>query len=564
MQAPLVRGNVIPILVLLLGFAIACALGQGSSNPGQSNTATTRTNNPDGSTTVTTTTTYKDGSTTTTTNYDKDGHDAGTTRTDVTTKDGETTTTTTKYDGSGHETGRTIEQVDKDGNKTTTTYDAQGHQIITTVRPAAPKAAPKNPEASLEGIVVPDGVHDRQPFTFAVPQGSDQVSIQTLNGVVVDSRPPDKYGRVFLPAGLAAGAYLISLKNRDGHDANNAGKIDVRPSDALQRSWEHAPQQVQIDHPPQSVKVGDPLWLSGRGFSPNCTDMQASLFSSGQTHTANVLAATEDQLKLAPITEMKPGPAELKITNLATHQSAPSQPLFFYDLQAHLQQNKLKRGQQTTMVLEALPANTKMQVHATISGQATFSGGRTEIDAVIEHGRLAVPVEADRGAGNFHIDFEGQPEELPQHASCGCGCGGTAQPGCAHKGCSCAGASVASTQPSAPEYAGCSCGCGGTAQPACAHKGCACSKALAAAAELKRQQASCSCGCGGTAQPACAHKACVCSKAAAAGDVPVSLTPRLENVSRLADKPTGKASCKCGCGGTAQPRCAHKACGCGS
>jgi hypothetical protein len=288
--------------------------------------------------------------------------------------------------------------------------------------------------------------------------------------------------------------------------------------------------------------------------------MQASLFASGQTHDLPVLAATEDQLKLAPITEIKPGAAELKITNLATHQSAPSQPLFFYDLQAHLQQNKLKRGQQTTMVLEALPAHAKMQVHATISGQATFSGGRTEMDAVIEHGRLMVPVEADRGAGNFHIDFEGQPEELPQHASCGCGCGGTAQPACAHKGCSCSNSSMASTR---PEYAGCSCGCGGTAQPACAHKNCACANALARTEELKRKQAACTCGCGGTAQPACAHKNCACANAAEASGVPVTLQPRLENVSAPPAKSTGKASCKCGCGGTAQPRCAHKACGCG-
>jgi hypothetical protein len=422
----------------------------------------------------------------------------------------------------------------------------------------------KGPQSSVEGTVLPDNVHDRQPFSFAAPQAAEGtvVSVSSLDGVVVDSHRADKYGRVFLSAGLTAGRYLIS-RSGAGSDKDEIGKIEIRPrpSDAVDRLWEHPGQQVQIDHPPQSVRVGDPLWLSGHGFSPNGADMQANLFAAGQTHTANVLAATEDQIKLAPITEIKPGPAELKITNLATHQSAPSEPLFFYDLQAHLQQNKLKKGQQTTMVLEALPANTKMQVHASISGQATFTGGRTEMDAVIEHGRLTVPVEADRGAGNFHIDFEGQPEELPQHAGCGCGCGGTAQPACAHKGCSCSNASVASTQASTAEYAGCSCGCGGTAQPACAHKGCACSKAMASAAKA---QASCTCGCGGTAQPACAHKGCACSKtSAAAGGVPVSLDSRLENISAPPSKPTGKASCKCGCGGTAQPRCVQKECGCG-
>src|SRR5258707_2602636 len=304
MKSPFPMISVVSIFILLLAFTSAQSMGQG-------NTATTRTNNPDGSTTVTTTTTYKDGSTTAT--YDKDGNDAGTTRTDVQTKDGETTTTTTKYDGSGHETGRTIERVDKDGNKTITTYDGQGHE---TGKSTVPKgAAPGAVQASLEGIVVPDTVHDRQPFTFAVTEspGQGQVKIQTLNGVVVDQRPPDKYGRVFLSAGLPAGLYLIS-RARDSSDKNTkeVGRIEIkpRPSDALDRPWERPPQQPQIAYPPQPVKVGDPLWLSGHGFSPNCAEMEASLFASNQTHAVPVLAATEDQLKLAPIPGMSPGSGE--------------------------------------------------------------------------------------------------------------------------------------------------------------------------------------------------------------------------------------------------------------
>jgi hypothetical protein len=421
--------------------------------------------------------------------------------------------------------------------------------------------SPKSAQGSLDGIVLPDNVHDHQPFSFAAPQVAEGeiVAIKSLDGKVIDSHPVDKHGRLFLAAGLPAGKYLISRLTGDGHDASNVVNIDVQPapSDTTQRSWEHPLQPVRISNPPESVRVGDPLWLSGHGFSPNCAEMQASLYASGQTHGVTVLAATEDQLKLAPITELKPGPAELKITNQATQQSAESLPLFFYDLQAHLEKSKLKRGQQTMMVLEGLPANVKMKVHATISGQATFAGGQTATDGIIDHGRLTVPVEADRGAGDFHIEYEGGPQDLPKLASCGCGCGGTAQPACAHKGCSCAGMSATSDR---PEYAGCSCGCGGTAQPACAHKDCACSKAIAAA---EKARGGCTCGCGGSTQPACAHKGCVCSKATAGGSLPVSLTPRLENVSRLPDKPTGKASCKCGCGGTAQPRCVQKECGCG-
>jgi YD repeat-containing protein len=423
-------------LALVLALVAGHAMAQG-------NTATTRSNNADGSTTVTTTTTYKDGSTTTETTYDKDGHDAGTTRTDVQTKDGETTTTITKYDGAGHETGRTIERVDKDGNKTITTYDGQGHE---TGKKTVPKEVLKDVQASVSGIVVPDSVHDRQPFSFALTQSAAEgevVNVQTVSGEVVQSGKSDKYGRVFLAAGLPAGAYLISR----GHDAKEAGKIEIqsRPSDALQRTWEHPPLQPQLVNPPQAMKVADPLWLSGHGFNPNCSDMQVSLRASGQTHTVPVLAATEDQLKLAPVTEVGPGQAELRITNLSSGQSSPPQELLLYDLKGNLVRKKLKSGDQTTLVLNSLPADIEMRVHAAIFGQATFAGGRTEADVVVEHGRATLPVEAKKGSGEFRIDFEGQmpaPQPTPANSShgkaaCTCGCGGTAQPRCAHKACGC-------------------------------------------------------------------------------------------------------------------------------
>ncbi len=136
----LLFSHIAPVLLLLAMTEFCWALAQsgqssGSANPGQGNTATTRTNNPDGSTTVTTTTTYKDGSATTETTYDKDGHDAGTVRTDVQTKDGETTTTITKYDGNGHEIGKTVTRVDKDGNTTVTNYDGNGTSTGTTTLP---------------------------------------------------------------------------------------------------------------------------------------------------------------------------------------------------------------------------------------------------------------------------------------------------------------------------------------------------------------------------------------------------------------------------------------------
>ena len=71
----------------------------------------------------------------------------------------------------------------------------------------------KGSQSSVEGTVLPDNLHDRQPFSFAAPQAAEGtvVSVSSLDGVVVDSHAADKYGRVFLAAGLPAGLRFLTL-----------------------------------------------------------------------------------------------------------------------------------------------------------------------------------------------------------------------------------------------------------------------------------------------------------------------------------------------------------------
>jgi hypothetical protein len=309
-----------------------------------------------------------------------------------------------------------------------------------------------NQQGHVDGIVVPDNIHDRQPFSFAASQvvEGEVVDIKTVEGEVVQRRAADKYGRVFLAAGLPAGAYLISRV--EGRPAPSLGQIQVLKGrvDQLERT---GPDADPICVPPAAVKLNDSFALSGQGFSPNFAEMQASLASAGQTQDVPVLAATAEQLKLGPVRDLTPGTAELKLTNKSSGRSAQPQPLMIYDLQGRLERKKLTSGEQTVLELISLPEDVPMKVRAVISGKATFSGGRTEVETVTEGGRAAIPVEAKRGAGNFHIDFEGKPvkqqaavaQVLPMptssgktsRASCSCGCGGTAQPRCAHKDCGC-------------------------------------------------------------------------------------------------------------------------------
>src|SRR5438552_19213131 len=63
-------------------------------------------------------------------------------------------------------------------------------------------------QSTIEGVVAPDNVYDRQPFSFAAPEGAETtITVKTVTGTVVQSSSADEYGRVFLPSGLPGGLY---------------------------------------------------------------------------------------------------------------------------------------------------------------------------------------------------------------------------------------------------------------------------------------------------------------------------------------------------------------------
>src|SRR5260221_3724444 len=68
-----------------------------------------------------------------------------------------------------------------------------------------------NQQGRVDGIVVPDNIQAREPFTFSAPQvvEGEVVDIQTVVGEVVQRRAADKYGRVVVAGCLASGTYLV-------------------------------------------------------------------------------------------------------------------------------------------------------------------------------------------------------------------------------------------------------------------------------------------------------------------------------------------------------------------
>ena len=257
-------------------------------------------------------------------------------------------------------------------------------------------------------MVIPDNVYDRQPFSFAVPQHTGEVvNIQTVEGQVVQATSTDRYGRIFLASGLPAGAYLISL----GSSAQPVGKIEInqRAADALQ----HTSQSLRLVNSPEALKLSDPFSLTGNGFSPNFGDMQLSLSSSGMTEAPIVLAATEDQLKLAPVQQLQPGTALLKVSNNRTGETIDHNELLLYDIQGNLVRREIKsHGDKTQLVIETRPENQPLKVKVNVvSGPVDFGDGRKKAEGTTSNGQAVFPVHAEHGSGQFQLAWELIPDQ---------------------------------------------------------------------------------------------------------------------------------------------------------
>lgn len=262
------------------------------------------------------------------------------------------------------------------------------------------RAADKN---TIEGLVVPDSISDKQPFTFAVPQTveGEVVDVKAGNGEVVQHARADRYGRVFLSAGLAAGTYAV-YDSQGGYFGNL--KIHLRtPGDVME-----IPAGIHLQNPPQVLKLSNPFSLNGTGFSPNCADMRATLNGRGQTEAPIVLAATKDQLKLAPVRQLQPGMAQLRVTNQATGQSTEPQQLLLYNISGEIGRRTIKSGHdETHLIVNVQPADMALTVRVNVvSGPVDFGGGRKEAQATTSNGQAIFPVHAGHGAGPFQLSWE--------------------------------------------------------------------------------------------------------------------------------------------------------------
>jgi hypothetical protein len=257
--------------------------------------------------------------------------------------------------------------------------------VLSVLMAAAVQGAVREAGRESGVVIQPKTIHASEPFTFAATGTveGEVVQVKTVSGEVVQSGRADKLGRVFLAAGLPAGAYLVSKQT-----------MVVKPAATTPSQT----MSLGLGRIPEAINVSEPLYLNGYGFSPNAADMTVN--------GAPVLAATSSEIVSGPNTQ-QPGFQALTIVNQATGDTVKSDPVLAYHLQGHLERRKLITGQQTALRLSFEPSNVPVMVRAAVTnGPVNFGQGRTETLVAVNNGAAVVPVHANFGmVGPFDLEW---------------------------------------------------------------------------------------------------------------------------------------------------------------
>jgi hypothetical protein len=237
-------------------------------------------------------------------------------------------------------------------------------------------------------------------------------------------------GRVFLPAGLAAGTYLAFANGR----RKPAGSIHVKPTpqDALARPDQNPPQSVKTNMP-GALNQGMNEHITGTGFSPNAA-MNTIQITHGDAREAMqipieqfqitqgdareaiqipieqfvmsspVLAATADEIVLGRMPNIKPGSHCVRVVNTETREASTPSRTMFYNVDLKLTQNRLVRPykNETSLQLTGEPKNMIWQVKV-LDGPVSFPSGKETLVNTTD-GKASLPVIVDpSGNGGFKI-----------------------------------------------------------------------------------------------------------------------------------------------------------------
>lgn len=258
-------------------------------------------------------------------------------------------------------------------------------------------------QGTISGFVVPNEVHGKEPFTFAT-QGTvegEVVEVKTVEGEVVAERRPDPLGRVFLPAGLIAGTYLLTRKGgAHGDHPSSPSPIEVLPDLPNEE-----PKPLGVDPGTGLANLKDGLRLTGSGMNPNAVHMQ---IANGATQLP-VLAATAREVKTGPLTAMPPGSYDFTVRNEATGETAKVDGITLFDVQSRLTKTRVANNEVTQLEFLLRPESVRGTLRARItSGPVNFGGGAQEKEVDVFGGvPKGIPILANAsGAGKFSVGWE--------------------------------------------------------------------------------------------------------------------------------------------------------------
>ena len=267
-------------------------------------------------------------------------------------------------------------------------------------------------ETSASGdndFIAPTKLESSMPFTFAatgVVEG-EVISIQTVEGEVVAAKKADKLGRVFLPAGLASGSYLLTAS----HGKNTSvGTLDVQikpPSVPLPPS-----ESLWLADKLPAFNMNENVRLFGANINPNASELFANcrtLLVSDEMRSVPILACTSNEIVLSKLSNfgIKPGGLFVEVLDTQSGEAAISNPTVAYTAIGKLTHRTVPSGTETHLVVNVQPSTLSGTIRAkVVVGPVRFSNGGSEMAMPLTNGVADFQINTKpESIGTFNISW---------------------------------------------------------------------------------------------------------------------------------------------------------------
>ncbi|MEQ1935886.1 MAG: hypothetical protein ABL962_18670, partial [Fimbriimonadaceae bacterium] len=246
--------------------------------------------------------------------------------------------------------------------------------------------------APMPDLIAPGNIVEGEVISFCLPKTIEGtvVNIKTVEGEVVETKKADKYGRVFLAAGLAAGTYLISrpgsinetpIQVGSGNNLSNPG--NVQAMDDVFR----VPINGNADHAVWSAAPNLKLPILAK--SPRQAVIQAPADLGVTSGNQTLLVCDENDKTLSAVN------------------------ITLYNLSGKLNRTKLMSGEAARIEFKLDPPDLKGDLTAMIvNGPVHFAGGQTQA-VTLTNGQGSVSVQSTPGqTGPFQVGWQFRPGEV--------------------------------------------------------------------------------------------------------------------------------------------------------